>query len=462
MNLNLIPLEKKVLSTIRKYSMINSGEKILIAFSGGGDSTALTFVLYKFSSILNIKIGLAHLNHLLREEESDLDEKFAKEIAEKLNLKIFTKRVDIKSLKLNYPKFSIEEIARIERYKFLNEICDNYGFNKIATGHNADDVIENFFLAILEGKGISALAGIPAVNNKIIRPLIECYKNELQYYLNFIKVSPRFDSSNLNTKIPRNWIRIKLLPFIEENFKPVKNAILNSVSIIQEENNLIEEIVKRLIEKVNFNNKKFYKIFIPFDIRNLNIAILKRFIREIFKLNNYRWSYNIITNLACYIKEGRNNIKLEDITIWNYGKKFFISEGEIKPYFLKLRINEEKVIEDLNLNVKMVEETDVTKFEPNSIYLNISKEEVITIRSRLKSDKIMLLNTNYYKSLKELFIDLKIPEILRKLIPIVECRNEVAGVYLNFFPLNLKNRVSEKFKLENRKEVIKLYFKEIK
>lgn len=455
-------LKDKVLHTIKKYSMINRGEKILVGFSGGVDSTALVFILNELSKDLNFSIILAHLNHLLRGEESFKDEEFTKEIAENLKLQIFVKRVDIKKLKESFKALSIEEVARTERYKFFNEILSRQNCDKIATAHTADDVIENFFLAFLNGRGLSALSGIPAVQNKIIRPLIECFKKEIIEYLNLIKITPRFDSSNLNLEIPRNWVRNKLIPFIENDFKPFKASILNTINILKIENNFINKITDTLFKKIKFNsNSKTFKVIIPFDLKKIDSAIVARVIKEIFKSLNIEWTFNIISYLVEKIKNGENNIKFKNFVLWNFKNNFILSETDISPYSFKIKLNEKILIPELNLSVTFSKEDSLKNFYQNSIYLNIPDNKEIIIRSKRKGDKINLLNTEYSKSLKELFIDLKIPYVLRNVIPVIEFEGVVAGIYLNIFPIYLKNRISDKYRVEKRKKIIKLYFEEI-
>ncbi|RLI93424.1 MAG: tRNA lysidine(34) synthetase TilS, partial [Candidatus Altiarchaeales archaeon] len=248
--MNLI--EEKVLQTIKKYSMINAGDKVLLALSGGYDSTALCLILNNLVDILKIKLAVAHLNHSIRGKEADEDEKFVIALANQLNIPVITKKIDIPALKAQSKKFSLEELARTERYKFLKETAQKLKVSKIATGHTANDQIENFFLSALSGRGTTALAGIPPVTQNIIRPLIECTKDEILQYLKEQGIEARLDSSNLDVKIPRNWIRHKLIPFIQHNFKPFKTSILQTINILHCEDLFLEKIVDALFEDVKY------------------------------------------------------------------------------------------------------------------------------------------------------------------------------------------------------------------
>ncbi len=461
--MNLI--EEKVLYTIKKYSMINKGEKILLAVSGGYDSTVLCLILDKLSKILDISLAIAHLNHSIRGKESDEDEKFVVNLGKKFNIPVVTEKINIPELKSKERIFSIEEIARRERYNFLKRTASKIKADKIATGHTADDQVENFFLSAFNGRGTSALAGIPPVYQNIIRPLIECTREEIQNYLSSCGINAHLDSSNLDTSIPRNWIRYKLLPFIQKNFKPVKSSILKSMDILREEDYFLKKISEKIFKNTIFNVRSVYRIIFPFKLRNLEIALIRRILKEVFAaLGKEKYTYSEINFMTERIRQGMQNIKLNDIIYFYYNNyTIFTLANELKTYSFSIMPGERKEISFLNIKIICEIDNKIDKFEPNAIYLNTSENRPIIIRSRKKGDKIQLMNTDYSISLKKLFIDLKIPQSLRKVLPIIEIENEIAGLYLNIFPLNLKNRISERYKiLDKRKKFVKLYFEEIK
>ncbi len=459
--MNLI--EEKVLQTIKKYSMINAGDKVLLALSGGYDSTALCLVLNNLVDILKIKLAVAHLNHSIRGKEADEDEKFVIALANQLNIPVITKKIDIPALKAQSKKFSLEELARTERYKFLKETAQKLKVSKIATGHTANDQIENFFLSALLGRGTTALAGIPPVTQNIIRPLIECTKDEILQYLKEQGIEARLDSSNLDVKIPRNWIRHKLIPFIQHNFKPFKTSILQTINILHCEDLFLEKIVDALFEDVKYNNNGIYRVVLPFIMKNLEISVVRRLVKRIFKYFEIKYTFDEIDFLSQRLKAGINVFQLNNLIVWCYKNyTIFTPKNEIKAYKFQITPSQSIKIPVLNLSVKCELCEQLKKFEQNSIYLNIPEKSTIIIRSRKTGDKIQLMNTKYFTSLKKLFIDLKIPQPIKDVIPIIEIDNQIAALYLNIFPLNLKNRVSETHKiLDKRKKFVKLYFERV-
>lgn len=456
--MNLI--EKRVLQTIKKYSMIDADDKVLLALSGGYDSTALCIILNNLADILKIELAIAHLNHSIRGKEADEDERFVINLAKQLNIPVITKKIDIPALKAQSKRLSPEEIARIERYKFLKETARELKANKIATAHTADDQIENFFLSALSGKGTTALAGIPPVTRNIIRPLIECTKDEILQYLKEHSIEARLDLSNLDIRIPRNWIRHKLIPFIQHNFKPFKTAILQTIDILHYEDLFLEKIVDTLFEDVKSCNSGVYRVVLPFVMKNLEISVIRRLVKRVFKYLEIKYTFDEIDFLSQRLKTGINVFQLNNLIVWCYKNyTIFTPKYEIKHYKIQIATSQSAKLSFLNLRVRCELCNQLEKFEQNSIYLNIPEKITIVIRSRKKGDKIQLMNTEYFTPLKNLFIDLKIPQPLKDVIPVIEIRNQVAALYLNLFPLNLKNRISENYKiLDKRKKFVKLYF----
>ena len=197
-------LEEKVLETIKKFDMLSFDDKVLVGVSGGPDSVALLKILLSFRQKYNLSIYIAHLNHMLRGRESDEDADFVKNLAQKLDLPCEVKSCNLSEI-VKKKRSNLEEIAREYRYKFYSETTEKLKTNKIALGHNADDQVETILMRLLRGSGLEGLTGIPPVRNKIIRPLIECTRKEIEEYCQIHKIEYRIDSSNKETIYFRNF-----------------------------------------------------------------------------------------------------------------------------------------------------------------------------------------------------------------------------------------------------------------
>ena len=239
-------MEQKVFETIKKYNLIENGDKIVVGVSGGPDSISLLNALKNIQKegILNFEIIVAHINHQIR-EEANSDEEYVKNYCLKNQIKFFSKRIDV----INYAnnnKIGLEEAGRILRYNFFDEIMEEEKAQKVAIAHNKNDKAETIIMNILRGSGLSGLKGIePIRNNKIIRPLIECERTEIEEYAKKNKLNPRIDKTNFENDCTRNKIRNIVLPYIKKEFNPNIIETMNRLSevAIETENYLQIETI---------------------------------------------------------------------------------------------------------------------------------------------------------------------------------------------------------------------------
>ncbi|MCL1792704.1 MAG: tRNA lysidine(34) synthetase TilS [Oscillospiraceae bacterium] len=210
-------LWQKAENLIEKYNMINSGDDVLVAFSGGSDSSALLFFLLEFLGKKN-NIFAAHLNHMIRGAESGRDEKFAVETCEKYKIKIFAERRDIPKMAKDSKK-GIEEAARDARYVFLREVAGSIGKKtKIATAHTASDNAETVIFNLARGCGLNGLSGIAPVRENIVRPLLSCSKGDILSYCRANKIPYVEDATNSDENYSRNFIRRNITSKLGEKF----------------------------------------------------------------------------------------------------------------------------------------------------------------------------------------------------------------------------------------------------
>src|SRR5262245_38931592 len=162
--------------------MCPPGSRVLAAVSGGSDSVALLFLLRDLAENGKFALaGLAHLNHGLR-STADRDERFCRELAERMHLRIMVKKEDVKR-HARGRNLSVEDAARRIRYDFLEQAADALGADRIAVGHTQDDQAETFLLQLIRGSGLTGLAGISPRRGRIIRPLLDVSRGDLRRYL---------------------------------------------------------------------------------------------------------------------------------------------------------------------------------------------------------------------------------------------------------------------------------------
>lgn len=271
----------QVLDTIREHDMIAHGHSILIGVSGGPDSMALTRVLTGLKKELGIRIGLAHLNHMLRGSHALADETFVREFAREHNLDLVVEAKNILEL-AKRRRLCVEEAGRNARYDFFTRVAHENGFHRIALGHHRDDSVEQVLMNLVRGTGPTGLRGIPPVRQgKFIRPLIRMPRADIMAFLYEINQGYRIDGSNEDTSYLRNRIRHRLIPFLEKEFNPdIKAGIERLSDIIGREDELLDRMAQTALDKATAQMEKTrIDLSIP-EINKLDRALGARVIRR--------------------------------------------------------------------------------------------------------------------------------------------------------------------------------------
>ena len=265
----------KTVKTIKKYNLIENGDKIVVGVSGGPDSMCLLDILIKVcqNSPSPLAIIVAHINHMIR-DEADEEENFVKNFCQKNNVKFYSKRIDVKKI-ANTNKIGIEEAGRNERYTFFEEVLIKEKANKIAIAHNKNDKAETVIMNILRGTGISGLKGIEVKNGKYIRPLIECERHEIEDYCIKENLNPKIDKSNFNNIYTRNKVRNIVIPYIKDEFNPnIIETIRRLSELVTEEEEYIEKQVKNAYISVLLDEKE-NEIILDLKKFNLQEKVIK-------------------------------------------------------------------------------------------------------------------------------------------------------------------------------------------
>ena len=241
-------MKEKVLETIKKYNLIENGDKLVLGVSGGPDSISMLNILNDIRNDKNLHmefdIIVAHVNHMIREEAKE-DEKFVEDFCKKIGLPFYSKSIDVQKI-ANNNKIGTEEAGRNARYEFFDEILEKTNSNKIAIAHNKNDKVETIIMNMLRGSGIAGLKGIePIKNNKYIRPLIECERFEIEQYCKENNIDARIDRTNFENIYTRNKVRNVVIPYIKQEFNPNIIQTMDRLSeLVKEEDEYLENTVK--------------------------------------------------------------------------------------------------------------------------------------------------------------------------------------------------------------------------
>lgn len=412
--------EQKFLTLVKEYNLIEPGDKILIALSGGPDSVFLLHLLIKYKSKFKIEIAAAHLNHSLRGKDADEDENFCSELSRRLNIQYFSKKVDIKKLAVKF-KLSIEEMARNERYSFLKEISETYGCNKIATAHNLNDNSETVLLNLIKGAGLRGVSGIPLTRGIIIRPVLNIPKHEILEYLNKKKITFCKDITNESDLYERNFIRNKLLPLIRETLNPaVDKSIFNSSRIFKNELEIIDEYLQSITEEV----VKYEKEMLVFDLAALS-KYSDAVIGELLKVNlKSRFNHEIEFNDFRKVKElltkqtGKRIILSGKLFAYKERGRIYINRSEENVSDregIEVKVN--KLCSFNNAEIRITSRRGIENFKSDKFHEIITADELdesFLLRKWKNGDKFIPLGMKNFKKVSDFLTEQKIPSYKKK------------------------------------------------
>jgi tRNA(Ile)-lysidine synthase len=212
-------LVQRVRRFARQHTLFPTAGRVIAAVSGGSDSVALVHLLRELESLGELHLaGLAHFNHQLR-EQADRDERFAADVARRLQLPFLSDREDVRS-RARRERRSLEHAARAARYEFFERARRHLRGDVVALGHTRNDQAETFLLRLVRGAGPRGLASMHPRHDAIVRPLLDCTRRELRAFLDRRRIDYVEDETNEDVSVARNRVRAELLPLLASRFNP--------------------------------------------------------------------------------------------------------------------------------------------------------------------------------------------------------------------------------------------------
>jgi tRNA(Ile)-lysidine synthase len=241
-------LPARVARSIQEQRLFAPGDTIILALSGGADSTAMLDLFSRLPE-LSPRLVAAHLNHCLRGPESDRDEEFVRSLAEQYRIPLECRRVDVKEHSRK-ERLNLEDAGRRARIGFLSELRDSWQATAVALAHHADDQAETVLMRLLRGAGPRGLAGMPYRNGrKFIRPLLGVTRVELAAYLAERGLTWREDASNQDTAFLRNRIRHELLPLLEQYNPAIRERLAATAAVLSDEHHLLNRLTMEVVDR---------------------------------------------------------------------------------------------------------------------------------------------------------------------------------------------------------------------
>ena len=429
----------RVMDCIYKYKMIAECDAVLIGISGGIDSITLLYSLYFLSDKLKCSLIVAHANHGLRGEQSDREAEFVRKIADELKLPFVIEKIDVLGY-MGEKGLSKQAAARELRYDFFERAAKNTSANKIALGHNADDQAETVLMKLLRGSGASGIAGMRAVRDKIIRPLIEIKRDEITEFVKEKRLRYVEDPSNLEPYYLRNKIRLNLIPLLKEEYNPnIVDTLRETAEIIRDEDEFLESYCLTILSDI-IQSKGNEAIEIDvLKLKNFHIAIQRRVIRialRMIKKNLLKISATHIEDILNSINKGFSgkSLNLPDgiRVLYEYDKLKLFREAEVEDeaevrFDMPIKIPGETILSkpEYKFMAEIISPVDFAaagfslrnKF---TAFFDMDKlKGALRVRNRVNGDIFHPSGMKGSKKLKEFFIDEKIPRRERDSIPLI-------------------------------------------
>lgn len=408
-----------VMENIYEKNLIEPGDNILIALSGGPDSVFLFYNLIKLKDTLSFNLYASHVNHMYRGEEAQHDEDFVRDLCKRYGVRLFVRRKHAGEYAREL-KVTEEEAGRILRYGFFEENLNEIGEGKIAVAHNLNDQAETVLQRIIRGTGIDGLSAMSFRNGNIIRPMLNVPKSEVLKYLNENEYNYCVDETNLHDIYGRNKIRLNLIPYLEKNFNPnIQESLYRMSEIMERDKKIIENYVEPKFHAILKEKDENRVILDVGKLRNLEPEEMGRILRR---------GVQELKGTMLNIEMKHIDYAVNFIMTGTTGKKINLSDGfTIEISYDNLIIN--KIVEKvpsfqynivLNnpLYIPEVGKTlflrvlDASEFNIEDSSVSIDYDLIkgtLVVRNRRIGDSMIPCGMTGRKKIKDIFIDLKIP-----------------------------------------------------
>ena len=403
-------------------SILSINDVVVVGVSGGPDSMCLLHLLNDLKDELKLKIIVAHMNHKVR-KEADQEEEYVKKYANDNSL-IF-ELYELKE-KIN-SNFHSE--ARIIRYKFFEELVNKYNASFVMTAHHADDLIETILMRIGRGSNLKGYSGFEILtqkeNYKVVKPLIYYTKNEIIKYMNVNNYKYFIDNTNNEDDFLRNRYRHNILPKLKEENENIHEKYYKYSKVLLDADNFINKYINNLLNKIYKEEKLDIELFKKED-EYIQRRLIEFILSTIYIDDLYKVDDHIVDEIIKIIYSKKPNLSIllpgNNKIVKEYNNLFV--DKEINNNI----INKDLYYEDKDIIIKEVESSEDT----SNYTIRLNKEELalpLRFDKRSIGDRMWIKNNKGYKKLKDILIDLKIPQSKRDNLPILyDNNNEILWI----------------------------------
>ncbi len=426
---------KKVEKTISKYRMIDRGDRLIVAVSGGADSVCLLDILHRLKDVLRLTLIVAHFDHGLRPDADAYETQFVEALASSLHLDVVTKKADPG---IRPESASLEERARDARYRFLMNVQKEWAAQKIVTGHTLNDQAETVLMRLLRGSGPPGLSGIhPVRENCVIRPLLEVTRSEIESYLGQRRLQYVTDASNFEFRHLRNEIRLNLIPQLETYQPRIVELLGRTAEIMGEENRWFdaqaETWIKKEAETASNND-----IIIPLSrFTDLPEPLKNHVVRQALKMVNGSLRRISLLHIEAIKRLATGRRPQARVTLPDtlrvrrvYERLVFsrsIETSERFCCFIERPGSFDLDVMGCSLVLEELDRAAISdlKTQPWTACLDAGRITFpLMLRNFRPGDRFVPIGMTGHKKLKDFFVDMKVPSDIRSRIPILTQGNQ--------------------------------------
>ena len=400
----------KINDTVCEHHMLTYGDSVVAGVSGGADSMLMLHYLLGLRDELHLDITVAHIEHGIRGERSREDSRFVEAYCKANAVKFFELRIDAPN-EAKTAKRGVEEYSRDRRYAFFQ----SFGADKIAVAHNMSDNAETVLFRIARGTSIKGIAGIPAVRDDIIRPLIDCTHEEIRTACNELHIPYVTDETNSDNQYSRNYVRNVIIPSLRRMNPSAEKAIIRLAKSSAEDEAFIRECAKDCIKECSEKNGLNVSKLVEY-----HHSVIKRVIAILLSEYDVVADEKHLSLVLDALHHPRKEIIKENIYISTLG-------GTLRVY----REQDSTIPYALHFQTVKSEYFSAHKEELNFDFYCDADKIVGTpyLRYRMEGDSIAPAGRGCTKTLKKLFNDLKVPQEKRSSIPIICDDSGIIAVY---------------------------------
>jgi tRNA(Ile)-lysidine synthase len=438
-------LFNQIKRAIDRHHLLEKGERLIVGVSAGVDSMVLLHLLNATRETFDLSLIVAHVNHGLRPEESEKEAELVQKEAARLGLPFEYGQFNVKEFQ-KLGGLSPQDAARRIRFHFFYYLLQKHHAQKVALGHHADDQVETVLLRLIRGSGLQGLKGmLPIREGRVIRPLLEVWREEIQSFAIEKKIPFLLDSSNLKNDYLRNRIRLTLIPLVEREYQPnFKEILLRTSNILREENDYLEKGAETAYQKIVHKEGDILSFKFS-EYQSLHQAIQWRIIKKILgRIYDWRMlmeeeEWSDVQKIYKELHRSSASFLLglpHGVWVEKRYDMVLLARGEVKPvppFEVELTSPGRTFIEEIGKEV-VIEEADRDEFKnysgpPSTALMDYGCLQFpLKMRNFRPGDRFYPLGMKGSQKLKDFFIDHKVPKFERPKVPLLISGEMIAWI----------------------------------